>query len=312
MAGRIYFHYLFLTVPPLLILGGAMLAAAVRYFDYDYRRVALVRWLSFGGAVAIVIVAVCMVCKIDQFERAHGAFLQGQAFTASHTLCLAASDQNGSHALLGLAGGMLCELRDRRRRPAKSININQTYDTALRPYFRSRFLADFARSQPDFVIDAVAPGSFSFEDPDKQGIASFPELAEIVARDFVPLSQVMPPGRCQRLYVRRVRFAALEKSLIPFTRIAATASAAGYPAQAVDDRSIFETCDDYWLLPKGTLGAVALDFAEAGPLGSVAILNTRNGLVGDRASERVRLSARLGGKTTVATELTLQPFPRWT
>ena len=134
----------------------------------------------------------------------------------------------------------------------------------------------------------------------------------IVARDFVPLSQVIPPGRCQRLYLRRARFAALEKSLIPFTRIAATASAAGYPAQAVDDRSIFETCDDYWLLPKGTLGAVALDFAEAGPLWSVAILNTRNGLVGDRASERVRLSARLGGKTTVVTELTLQPFPRWT
>jgi hypothetical protein len=44
----------------------------------------------------------------------------------------------------------------------------------------------------------------------------------------------------------------------------------------------------------------------------VAILNTRNGKDGDRASDRIRLSARLDGKTVAAKELNLERFPHWT
>jgi hypothetical protein len=44
----------------------------------------------------------------------------------------------------------------------------------------------------------------------------------------------------------------------------------------------------------------------------VAILNTRNGNYGDRASDRIRLSVRREGKAIAAKELTLEPFPRWT
>jgi hypothetical protein len=60
------------------------------------------------------------------------------------------------------------------------------------------------------------------------------------------------------------------------------------------------------------LGAAIIDFREAAPLRTVAILNTRNGNQGDQASVRVRLSARRGGKAVAAEELTLEPFPRWT
>ena len=86
----------------------------------------------------------------------------------------------------------------------------------------------------------------------------------------------------------------------------------GHPAAAIDDRSIFESCDDNWLLPPKTLGAVAIDFREAGSLASITILNTRNGDRGNQAGDRVRLSARLAGETVATHELTLEPFPRWT
>jgi len=112
--------------------------------------------------------------------------------------------------------------------------------------------------------------------------------------------------------MRRERFAALERSLIQFANVSATASAAGHLAQAPDDRSIFETCDDYWLLPKGTVGGVTIYFHQAEPLSSVAILNTRDGDRRDQASEKVRLSSRLDGETVAVHELLLQPFPRWT
>ena len=65
-------------------------------------------------------------------------------------------------------------------------------------------------------------------------------------------------------------------------------------------------------MPKGTFGSVTIDFHKAEPLASVAILNTRAGGRGDQASEKVRLSGRLGGETVVVHELLLEPFPRWT
>jgi hypothetical protein len=194
----------------------------------------------------------------------------------------------------------------------EATNENQLYKLALKPYFRSRFLADFARSRPDFVIDVVAPGSFGFTVPEHDGIASFPEFAKIIADDFDLVSHVDPPGRCPRLYVRRTRLAELDRTRIAFRSLAATASIAGHPATALDDGSIFETCEDNWLLPEKMLGAAIIDFREAAPLRTVAILNTRNGNQGDQASVRVRLSARRGGKAVAAEELTLEPFPRWT
>ncbi len=307
VTGRVYFHYLLLAVPALMILGGATLAAMAQYFGPENRRSMLLRWLSLGIVLLILLPGV----RGDPFARAGGAFLQGQPFTATHTLAWLHPTETdrivcwGWQAECYVNAAIPPSTRD-------ATNENQIYGTILRPYFRSRFLADFARGRPDFVIDAVAPGSFRFDDPDRQGIASFPEFSKIIDRDFVLLSQVNPPGRCQRLYVRRARLAAFEKSLIKFASVIATDSVAGHPAQALDDRSIFETCDDNWLLPKGMLGTATIDFAEAGPLASVAILNTRNGSRGDQASDRIRLSARLGGKAIAVKELTLEPFPRWT
>jgi hypothetical protein len=80
----------------------------------------------------------------------------------------------------------------------------------------------------------------------------------------------------------------------------------GHSVSALDDGSIFETCDDNWLLPAGALGAAMIRFDRAEPLRSVAMLSTRDG------ADRVRLSIHLMGATVAANDLTLARFPRWT
>jgi len=310
VTGRVYPHYLFLVVPALIIFGGAAFAAVVMAIDRKNRSRMALNWLTFCMALAIVVPAV-HGDQNQRVERAGGAFLHGQLLTAPHTLAWLRPTKTDKIVCWGWQAECYVNAAIP---PAtrEATNETQIYETGLRAYFRSRFLTDFAVAHPDFVIDAVAPSSFGLTKPDSQGIASFPEFSQIIAHDFVLLSGVNPPDRCPRLYVRNARLAALEKSMIRFANISATESVAGHPAQALDDRSIFETCNDYWLLPKRTLGTVTVNFAAAGPLASLAILNTRNGDSGDQASDRVRLSARLGGKSVTQTELRLEPFPRWT
>ena len=308
--GRTFFHYLLLAIPALIICGGAVFAAAVLLVGADSRRGALLRWLMLGLGLAMVNFALHLE-EGRSFARVEEAFLQGQPFTAAHTLAWLRPTKTdhlvcwGWQAECYVNAAIAPGTRE-------ATNENQLYKTALNPYFRTRFLSDFLRSNPDFVVDVVAPGSFAFTTPASQGIESFPEFSKIIARDFVLMSHVDPPGRCPRIYVRRTRLAELDKSLVTFTKITATGSIVGHPVESLDDRSIFETCDDNWLLPPGKLGTVTIEFRQAGPLASVAILNTRNLSKGDYASDRVRFSARFVGKTIVVKELTLEPFPRWT
>jgi hypothetical protein len=309
LPGRAYTHYLLLAVPALVALVGVVLAVASLLVDACSRRSALQRWLTLGVPLAILLPT---AQQDGSFIRmAGGAFLMARPFTAAHNL--AWLRPTGDDRMVCWGWRAECYV-DAAIPPAtrEATNENQLYETALRPYFRSRFLADFARNRPAFVIDVVAPGSFKFTEPEEQGIGDFPEFAKIIAGDFDLVSRVDPPSRCPRLYVRRTRLAEFNRSRIAFAGLTATASIAGHPPTALDDGSIFETCDDNWLLPKGMLGTATIDFQKAGRLGTVAILNTRNGIRGDYASDRVRLSVRLAGKTIAVGEVTLEPFPRWT
>jgi hypothetical protein len=184
-------------------------------------------------------------------------------------------------------------------------NEYQVYRTPLLPYFRARFLREFARARPDFVIDFVAPGNTAYE-ARFQDLSTFPDFARIIDTDFDRVSQVEPPQRCPRLYVRKARLAELEKSRIPFANLAASASLPDHPVTALDDGSVFETCDDNWLLPDGQSGSATIRFLQPDSVGTVALLSTRNG------ADRVRLSFQLMGVSVAGGELTLTRFPRWT
>jgi hypothetical protein len=198
-------------------------------------------------------------------------------------------------------------------RPATrdGTNENQIYTTSLLPYFRSRFMADLAKSEPDFVVDFVTPNSFGFSDPEKQSIRMFPEFDARIGADFEMVSKHDPADSCPRLYIRKSRYAALSKTLVEFATIAGP-SGGSTRAAAVDDRSTFETCRDYWLLPEYSTGTLTISFQKAGPVKSIAILNTRNGPTADRATDQVRLSLMRNGERVMTRSVGLDRFPRWT
>ena len=190
-------------------------------------------------------------------------------------------------------------------------NENQIYSTALRSYFRSRFLSDFEKSRPDFVVDFVAPGGFVFDDVSKASIETFSEFDMLLKSDFDMISKHNPPDQCPRLYVRKSRYGSLSRTEVEFDAIDGPSDGTTR-ASAIDDRSTFESCKDYWLLPERTTGTLALSFREARPVKSIAVLNTRNGVAGDRASDRVRISLIRDGRTVATTTIGLNRFPRWT
>lgn len=65
-----------------------------------------------------------------------------------------------------------------------AATVGQLTPSALQEYYRARYLGDIEERRPEFLLDAVAPGSFEYTDRATQGIESFPALARIVSRDY--------------------------------------------------------------------------------------------------------------------------------
>jgi Dolichyl-phosphate-mannose-protein mannosyltransferase len=300
--GNAYFHYLLLAVPAIVIAAGVAFAAPAVLV----RRRPLPEGLAFAIMLAIVLPAAHRE-QDNAVERARSdAFLHGRLFTAAHNLEWLRPRNNDR--MVCWAWAPQCYVDAAIPPGTRDLtNEYQVYETPLRPYFRARFLEDFARSRPDFIIDFSAPGNFAYGRPEfDQDIAHFPEFARIIHENFELVSRVDPPAQCPRLYVRNARLAELNRSIIQFASIVASASMPARPVMALDDGSIFETCPDNWLLPPGALGLVIIRLHRVEPIRTVAILNTRDG------ADRVRLSIELAGKTVWVSELTLTAFPRWT
>jgi hypothetical protein len=191
-----------------------------------------------------------------------------------------------------------------------ATNENQLYETRLLPYFRNRFIADVKKSRPDFIADFTGPGG-RFSSIEQHSIRAFPEFNELVSADFELMSAADPIERCPRLYVRKSRSKALSKALVEFDNITGPSDGITSP-RAVDDRSIFESCQDYWLLPKGELGTLTITFKSPAAVKSVAILNTNNATFDERAADRVRLSLMDSDRTIATREMALNRFPQWT
>ena len=311
--GRVFAHYLLLAVPAFALAGGVAIALTQRHDDAHWRR-------ALGGAFVVLLSAAIIVGPtarseqkfVEVVRRNDDAFLRGAMFSAPHLLAWLRPRE--SDRILCWGWNPICYV-DSAVRPATrdATNETQLYETALRDYFRSRFIRDFDASDPDFVIDDVAPENFGFADPLRHGIPAFPELAARIARDFELVSRVEPPARCPRLYVRRARLAQLNKSRIAFQTITASAAAPGHDVRALDDGSVQESCDDNWLLPAGMLGSATIQFSEENPVGTVALLNTRRGESGGVAgSGWVRLSLLHGDEVVARQDLALRPYPYWT
>ena len=78
------------------------------------------------------------------------------------------------------------------------LTYNEIWPKPNRDYFRDILMADLRNDPPGYIIDAVAPGSFGFTEPEKDGIQTFPELAAFVSANYVLLSPASSAGSCPR------------------------------------------------------------------------------------------------------------------
>ncbi len=197
------------------------------------------------------------------------------------------------------------------------VTYNQILRTPLRRYFRDRMMAELRNSPPDYIIDAVAPGSFMLlNNPEKDGLASFPELAAFVANEYVLLSPASSDVSRPRVFARKDMAAFIEKRYAIPSRIYASsalqAATVTASARRVTDSLVFESCSDAWLLPNGKLGQITIGLAEAQPIGAIEILNTRGGPWKNRAGKMASVVVYKGGNLVFDKEVRLLRFPYWT
>lgn len=314
-SGRHFYHYLHYTLPFLAVAAAAVFAGEPRPAPLAGRRFG---WASLAALAALAWVLVpaarSEILANPAFSR-EGRFLVTPAQAASNLMAWLRPAREDSLVIWG----WMPQWYFRLGLPPGTREVtarNQIVESSQRPYFRSRWLEDFERNRPDFIMDAVVPGSFAFQDPNTQSLASWPQFGQLVARDFVEISAARGPAGCPKTYVRRSRWESLGKSLVEVAGIAADAEAVEngvhYVATALDDRHVLEACEDYWLLPEGRKGGVTLKLAGPERVAEVALLDTRGGGRGDRGAKSVRVSLLHEGRRVHEQVVKPEPFPVWT
>jgi hypothetical protein len=92
-----------------------------------------------------------------------------------------------------------------------SLTERQMSENPMRDYFRGEFLADVRANQPAFLVDAVGPGGFIYQDRAATGIATFPALAAVVEHSYHRVGEL--DGFV--LYVRSDRWPAPNTAGVP-------------------------------------------------------------------------------------------------
>ena len=193
-----------------------------------------------------------------------------------------------------------------------TIVYQQITPSPQREYFRNRLISDLRHNPPEYIIDAVAKGSFGFDDPNKDSIASFPELASFVSDNYTLLSRSAVGDACPRVYASRATMAEITKRYITPVRVFASASSD--TAANVVDGVVFETCLDAWLLPPEQLGEITLDLGQAEAISAIEILNTTGGPRAHhayQATTTARVRAYAGDALVMEQAVAIPPFPRW-
>lgn len=312
LPGRPYAHYLLLSIPSMVLAGGTAISVITQYLIGRcglVPKTVVMCWVA--PLVLLSVAAQLNRMRPWAYERSNGAYLQGKLFSSSRSLQWLRPQLDDRLLCWGWQAECYVNAAIR---PAtrEATNENQLYATSLRGYFRTRFMEDLLRSRPDFIVDAVAPGSFRFDRPKEFGMNTFPELRDLIARDYSMISTVTDPDTCPKVYVKKPRLAELESALIHFKSVTASATAPGFSPASLDDGSIFETCQDYWLAPDSVGGSIKVEFEEPNRVKSIAILNTRNGEIGDRSSGELNVALTSRGYFVKTVRVKLNAFPHWT
>jgi hypothetical protein len=192
----------------------------------------------------------------------------------------------------------------------------QIANTSLTSYYRSRFIKDFKKSNPDVLIDAVAGKSFGFNN-NKYSPNIFPAFSAILSESYFQLSPMVTKHGCAKLYVKNNLKELLHSKLVLPKTIDVTATYGGdsseFSKYNLFDYSFTEdTCTDYWLLPDFDTGSLSIGLSNIELISSFMILNTKNSHGIDRSTKWVAIKFKLKDKVVLTQKIKLKPHPFWT
>jgi hypothetical protein len=175
--------------------------------------------------------------------------------------------------------------------------------TKLQHYFRARLLHDLSLNPPALVLDTVRPGYFFVNypgyDPAKFHLGSFPALYGMVESQY---EQLVTPGQCGAVYLRRDMLENLHSSEIPLKST----------AKALVDGSITENCQDWWAPDKDAAAVANLSPAQPEAVRELWILASRGGEDRDRGSTKLRVTFVSPSGVEITKTIKLFDYPAWT
>ena len=322
--GMGFMHYLQLMLPPLALSAGVLYAIGSDAILVRMQSVRLQGGMHILLCLAVIgAVVPAGILEIDNnLAYQFGDYREGLMFKSPRLMQWLGTKKSDSILIWGwmpqwyLSTGLTPATRE--SEIENCLGEVQVQNLQLRNYYRERLIEDFNKSRPDFILDAVAPDSYRLIDPDKDSISAFPALSQIINNSFIKVSGNDPQCRCPRLYVRKERFAEIQRNLVPIYRISASGQYnEAFGPEHVNDGNVFEfsnlsseyhgACAGYWLLPEALTGYITLEFANS-QVGSVSILNTRDYV----ATDKVRILIFQGETVLHQHELILKRYPYWT
>lgn len=205
--GRPFLHYCqLLVVPWTLLLGvgtGLALAGAA---SSPWARPVMLGLMLVAGSGAM------LVTRAGLPVRFLGADARRIAQTPSPIVALVAPYARTGESLCvwGWMNGFYVETG--LYQATRSVHSEAIlHDHGHQTYYRERYLADLQRTRPPVFVDAVAPGSFLFEQPEFRHENAFPALGAYIREHYTLAAESLG----NRIYVRNDRLGTLSSSTPP-------------------------------------------------------------------------------------------------
>lgn len=312
-----FLHYMTLLLPFMGILAAIMLC-----LNYEQRHISLFS-RGFG---AIVFLHVLLIGVMPEYGKGYYFRYLNRYNTPLKTGFSFASPRiydwipNDNQTML--IWGWMPQwylLADDAPASRESHTERQIKPSSLADYYRQRLIRDLKISKPSIIMDAVAGESFGFHNVAQQGPYLIPELSNMLAQDYVPLTQGKHvKGECPSLYLQKARHQALDNAVVRISEISGPRKEAPenerlFSPENLNDNSVTEdSCFDFWLAPHNTLPILSIKFEKPETVDSFRILNTRYREILDRETRSLKLELRLQGTVVYSEEVRLNHYPFWT
>lgn len=185
MPGRPYYHYLLLLPFPAAMVAGCLLGGFFKMPWKSVRLFALFGFLSLAVAPGLW----AEIRKPDPWVGAAQTWANAPLDPVSQRLVEIRESPDDRLLVWGwmpyyhVYTGMAQSHRMSISTPIFSENERQSF-------YREAFMEDLINNQPEWIVDAVAPGSFNYTDRDIHGVHLFPEFEEVLKHHYECIDEI--------------------------------------------------------------------------------------------------------------------------